>query len=322
MMFRPRRIPTSPVLRDRAIAAIVAAAALLSACADDEPLAAPEPFLATLQEAQGAFREGDYEAAAEGFAVSLTQAEASGSIDGRLASLDGLGAAHAVRGQLAEAERFFAQLLALQEERLAADSLSAQVLARTLGQLGEIRLNRGRLAAADSCFQRILQLDTLGVVDLRPEEPLLAYTLDGVAAVLDARGRAEAADSLRQRSHGLKLYAQGFSYYLRDDLEQAEKAWRSALQQQARAVGESHLDMARTATWLGRLYELRGQPADARRQYELADGIHDRAGGAPAAHADLLDDLADLIAATGGDVTDVRRRAADLRAASSAGRTP
>lgn len=277
----------------------------------------PEPeieaWMPSVREARQAVRQGDYQTAADAFSRSLTQAEASGSSQGRLAALDGLAATLAVRGQLGQADSLYGVLFSEQRQLVDIDSVSAQMLGSTLAQRGEVRLNRGDLAGADSCFVEILRLDSLGVIDLHPQESLLAFILSSRGHILDAAGQTAQANALRERAAALKLYAQGFSYYVGDDLQQAEQVLRGALQQQNRVLGEDHQDTARTTWLLAHLYEMAGQPAAALRHYELTDGIYTRSGASPARHADVLNDWADLLESQNQATDVLRQRAQRLR---------
>lgn len=289
----------------------LALALALVACGPDaEP---PQAWYAPLRDSQQAFREQSYSKAEAGFAEALALAEASGSQSGRLVALDGLAATHTVRGNLPVADSLYSELLGLQQRRFEADSLSGRVLVRTLGTLAEISLNRGLLARADSFLSRILELDASGAVDLRPEEAILAYTVQGLGDVLAARGHSARADSLRGRASGLKLYAQGFSYYVGDRFERAEQAFRGALKHQERVLGPDHGDVARSAHALGRLYELQGLSDKAVRHYERAVRVYARAGSARLDHAAALDDLAAALPAGSGRIDSLKRRAGTLR---------
>ncbi len=273
----------------------------------------PEAWYAPLRQAQRAFREQSYTEAEAGFARALTLTEASGSETGRLVALEGLAATHAARGNLPPADSLYSQLLALQQRRFAADSLSGRVLVRTLGTLGEISLNRGQLARADSFLSRVLELDASGAVDLRPEEAILAHTMQGLGDVLAAHGDSTRADYLRRRATGLLHYAQGFSYYVGDKLKRAEQAYRGALKHQERVMGPNHEDVARSANALGRLYELQGFSDKAVRHYERAVIVYARAGSARSDHAAALDDLAAALAPESVRRDSLEQRARTLR---------
>lgn len=300
------------IRRHRRVPAFLLSVAVLTSCSES-PLAEIEPWETAARAAEEAYRSQQFDQAQAGFQQALQLAEASGNERGRFSALEGLAASYAVAGSLDAADSLYSILLVRQQAQLAADSLSGMVLVRTLGSLGEINLGRGDVVRAEAYFASILQLDRMGTVDLRPEEPALAYVLQGLGQIRASRGDSAAADSLLARALGLRLYGQGFSLYVGDDLERAEDAWRQALAQQQSALG-AHEDVARTAHALGRLLALRGVPDEAVAQYRQALDVHTRAGSSPRLTAAVLEDLANLVVQQDPVEGDsLRRRAAHLR---------
>lgn len=294
-------------------AAFLVAALSASGCAGDDELRV-EPWRVQLRRADQALRQQQVGPARAQFAAALEMARSAGSEEGRLAALDGLATTTAIQGDLAGAESLYVQLLDLQRRRLDADSLAGMALVRTLGSLGEIRLGLGELASAQGAFAQILDLGRDGVVDLRPEEAALGYTLHGLGQVARARGDTAGADSLAGRAMGLRLYAEGFSHYTGDDLPQAEGVWRRALVEQERVLGPAHVDVARTAHALGRLYDVQRRLDDAVLHLRRAVGAYELSGADPSEHAAALTDLAaDLEAAAPAAADSLRQRAAALR---------
>jgi serine/threonine-protein kinase len=292
---------------------LLAAALCASGGAGDEELRV-EPWRAQLRRGDQALRQQQVGPARAEFAAALETARAAGSEEGRLAALDGLATTTAIQGDLAGAESLYVQLLDLQRRRLDADSLAGMALVRTLGSLGEISLGLGELAAAQRSFEQILDLGRTGVVDLRPEEAALGYALHGLAEVARARGDTAGADSLAGRAMGLRLYAQGFDHYTGDDLQQAEGVWRRALAEQERVLGPAHIDVARTAHALGRLYAFQRRMDEAVLHHRRAVRAYELSGADPSEHAAALTDLAaDLEAAEPAAADSLRLRAAALR---------
>ncbi|MBQ38304.1 MAG: hypothetical protein CME04_18120 [Gemmatimonadaceae bacterium] len=266
---------------------------------------------------QQAFREQRYPGAEASFTEALALARVDGAITGQLIALDGLAASHAVRGNLPPADSLYSRLLGLQRHRFEVDSLSGRMLVRTLGTLSEISLNRGLLDRADSLLNHILELDASGAIDLRPEEATLAFTMQGLGNVLAARGDVAGASVFHDRAAGLKLYAQGFSYYVGDKLERAEQAFRGAMQHQERVLGPDHDDLARSAHALGRLFDLQGRQREALSLYERAVRVYASAGSGRLGHAAALDDLAQALPDGSSRIDSLRQRAITLRNASS-----
>ena len=137
--------------------------------------------------------------------------------------------------------------------------------------------------------------------------------MQGLGDVLATLGDSTRADSLRRRAPGLRLYAQGFSYYVGDKLKRAEQAYRGALQHQERVLGPNHEDVARSANALGRLYELQGLSDKAVRHYERAVLVYARAGSARSDHVGALDDLAAALAPGSARRDSLELRAETLR---------
>ena len=279
---------------DRSCRGALAAVLLLAASCSDAPQAPPEPWEAASRAAEQAYRAQQMDDAESGFREALRLAEQAGSSGGRMNALEGLAAAHASSGKLDVADSLFSVLLASQRRQLDADSLSGMVVIRTLGSLGEINIGRGDIPRAERFFAAILEMDRTGQVDLRPEEPALAYALQGLGQIRAARGEDSAADSLRGRALGLRMFGQGFSLYVGDDLTRAEEVWQQALDHQQRILGE-HVDVARTAHALGQLFELQGRRDDAITQYRHAAEIYTTLGVFPMHEARVLDDLANLL---------------------------
>jgi tetratricopeptide (TPR) repeat protein len=247
--------------------------------------------------AEKVFRAQEYEQAEEAYRAALQSAADAGSETGRVAALDGLAMIHAYTGRLQTADSLYTQVLAMQRQRFAADSLSGMYLVRTLGSLGEINLRHGQLDRADGFFSEILRLDASGDIDLRPEEGALAYALHGRSQVLRARGDTAGADSLAARAAGLQMYTRAFMQYVGDDIAEAEQTYLQALAKLEEAVGRTHADVGRAAHALGQLYEYQGRTADAVSQYQRAVASYEDAGGDPGEFAHALQDLAAAIAA-------------------------
>ncbi len=303
-------IMTDPRSRHwRQLVALVA----LTSCGDPSG-DTPEPWQEAGHAAQQAYQAQRMEEAQTGFREALRLADEAGSEVGRMNAFEGLAASLAVAGDLGAADSLYTILLDLQRQRLVADSLSGMAVVRTLGSLGEINLRRNDVGRAERFFTGIMDLNRRGQVDLRAEDPALAYAVQGLGEVLGARGQAAAADSLRARAMGLRLYAQGFSLYLGEDMVRAEQAWRRALAHQDRVLGPDHEDVARTAHALGRLLEFIGRSDDAVEPYRRAARIYQVAGGSPIDAASALDDLAALLQSRQPAHSDsLRQRAAQIR---------
>lgn len=280
---------------------------------DDAATREQKPWETAAQSAEEHYRNQQFDQARAGFGQAMQLAQAAGDDHGRFAALEGLAASAAVGGDLATADSLYSILLTWQQGRVAIDSLSGITLVRTLGSLGEINLGLGRVSTAEACFERILQLDRDGTIDLRAEEPALAYVLHGLGQSRASQGNSAAADSLLGRALGLRMYGQGFSLYVGDDLEGAEDAWRKALAQQQQALG-IHEDGARTAHALGRLLALRGLSEEAAEQLRYAASTYAASGTAPTHTAAVLQDLARLVQQTDPATADsLRRQAQQLR---------
>ena len=296
---------------------ITAGALLLAAamgCAGDPETAgpAPEPWREPMQAAEQAFREQKLPQAETAFREMLRVAEASTSVQGRVMALEGLATVRALQGDMAAADSLYRQVLDVQSQRFAADSLGADAFVRILGTLGEINLRLGATGEAEGFFGRILEMAATGAVDLPAEEPILAYAIRGLGVARAARGDAS-ADSLERRAQGLQLYAQGFAALVGEDLDAAEKAYREALQAQTAGAGATGADIGRTAAALARLLELRGRAAEALSLFEQAAAAYADDGGAPADHAAALSDWAAALPPSASARADsLRQRAAEL----------
>jgi tetratricopeptide (TPR) repeat protein len=298
---------------DRSCRGALAAVLLLLTSCEEAPQELPEPWEAAGQAAEQAYRTQQMDQAESGFREAMRLAEKAGSRVGRMRALEGLAASHASSGKLDVADSLFSVLLESQRQQLGADSLSGMVVIRTLGSLGEVNIGRGDIPRAEMFFVAILEMDKTGQVDLRPEEPALAYALQGLGQIHAARGEQSTADSLRGRAIGLRLYGQGFSLYIGDDLARAEEAWQQALDHQVRVLGE-HADVARTAYALGQLFEFQGRRDDAIAQYHRAVEIYTASGAFPTDEARVLDDLANLLQAQDPAQSErLRQRAAQVR---------
>jgi tetratricopeptide (TPR) repeat protein len=274
----------------------------------------PEPWETAGRAAEQSYRAELMAQAESGFREALRLATLADSDVGRMNSLEGLAASNAASGKLDEADSLYSVLLDLQRQRLAADSLSGMAMVRTLGSLGQINLSRGEISRSDSFFTRIMDLHSKGEVDLRAEEPALAYALRGLGEVLAARGQTAAADSLRARALGLRLYGQGFSLFVGDDMVRAEEIWRRALAHQDSVLGTHHTDVAQTAHALGQLLELVGRQDEAISQYERATQIYSALGTTPIQQARTLDHLGGVLQSSNpAAANSLHRRANEIR---------
>ena len=283
---------------------------VLAGCGEPEL----EPWQVRVRGGQKALHDKLYDRAVTHFGAALEEAAAAGSREGRLAALSGLAMGRAMRGDLAQAESLYVEVLALQRERMAADSLSGLVLARTLGSLAEISLRLGRVDRAETHLSEILQLGEAGLVDLLPEDRTMSYTLHGLSRVLRLRGDTARADSLAERALALQLYAFGFENAIGDDLGKAEQYYGESRGRFESLYGPDHEDVALAHHALGRLYEYQGRRDEAVTQYQRAVASYQGAGGPALALALVMEDLAAILDAGQADeAARLRRRASALR---------
>jgi tetratricopeptide (TPR) repeat protein len=207
-------------------------------------------WAAQMEAARGALESKDIAAAERHYETAADLARADGRLRLVVRSLEGLAHQAAGRGDLAEANRLFQSILALQLDSLRTTGVAADDLLTTIGTLGDICLSTNQLDRAEAYFVQLMSLADEGWIDLTPQRPHLSLVLAGQARVLLAQGDSLAASAMGARATGLRQYAQAYGF-------------RSVLDYQRQLVGPDHPDVARTVKDLTHVLDLLGRSEDA-----------------------------------------------------------
>ena len=220
-------------------------------------------WAAQMEAARGALESKDVAAAERHYETAADLARADGRLRLVVRSLEGLAHQAAGRGELAEANRLFQSILALQLDSLRTTGVAADDLLTTIGTLGDLCLSTNQLDRAEAYFVQLMSLADEGWIDLTPQRPHLSLVLAGQARVLLAQGDSLAASAMGARATGLRQYAQAYGLFVGQKYSEAETQFRSVLDYQRQLVGPDHPDVARTVKDLTHVLDLLGRSEDA-----------------------------------------------------------
>jgi tetratricopeptide (TPR) repeat protein len=304
----------------------LALACCLGGCGQKEGSDPSSAWRVPLHAADNAAGKSQLDAAARHYRAAIAAFEQSPDRDelsrgGDYArAVRGLARTHASRGEIAKAEDLYRDLLKIQTPSLDRAGTSGRPVAMTLASLAELSLARQDYESSEVLFLRILSMQTEGRVALEPDDWLLAYAYGGLGKTYAALGDSARADSLAALSMSLRLYSQAFDLYLHEAFEEAEPAFRRALDFQTKHLGRDSPHVARTLHRLGWLLQIQQRPDEALTLYRdaadilaLGDDILDR--------ADVLEDIAALLRTSGeaGAADSASSAAAAVRAGAGEG---
>jgi len=247
--------------------------ALLSGCAAvRRPQPPAAPWLAPLGEADKALHRRQYAEAQRKFQAALQKADASQgppAADAAAESLRGLAFVEYVQGRYAQAEAYYARVLASLEAGPAAPPL--EVVA-ALDDLAEVESLQGERNKAALHCERALALSE----KIRgPEHPSLVRRLRSLALLYSAQGRADKAEEAYSRALALAEKAGApevedivsdlaMVYQGQNRLKEAEPLYRRALALREKRLGETP-ELVSTLNDLALFYE-------AQRRFDQAEG--------------------------------------------------
>jgi CHAT domain-containing protein/Tfp pilus assembly protein PilF len=208
------------------------------------------------------------------------------------------------RGDLAAAERYLQQALAIRE-KLAPNSLQ---VALTLSGLGLVASDRGDFARAEQYYQQALAIQE----KLAPNSLEVASTLSSLGGVASSRGDLDRAEQYYQQALAIQeklapnslqvaltLSGLGLVASDRGDFARAEQYYQQALAIQEKLAPNS-LEVASTLDSLGWVALYRGDFARAEQYYQQALAIQEKLAPNSLEVASTLDSLG-WVASSRGD---------------------
>ena len=149
--------------------------------------------------AQQAYQQADYAEAEKQLEAALTEAEAFGPDDVRLAtSLNNLAELYRIQGKYAEAEPLNKRSLVIDEKALGPEH---PAVATSLNNLALIYDAQGRYGEAEPLYKRALAIWEKA---LGPEHPDVATSLENYADLLRKTGRVSEAKEMEARAKAIR----------------------------------------------------------------------------------------------------------------------
>ena len=231
-----------------------------------------------------------------GRACAISKA-ALGASHARTASImAAMGAAYSAQGLFDEALRAYEKALPILRAALGAEHADVGAV---LHGVADVRRKQGRLDEAAALFEDALRLRERA---LGRGHPAVAATLNGIASCKRARGDPRGALALYEealRAYGARSTAaasvlnnMGLAAKAAGDLAAAEERLEEALSIRRAALGEEHVDVARTMVNAAGVKDARGDAEGAERDYEAALVLLRREFGEP--HPDVAAALNNL----------------------------